>query len=150
MRIEQSVCCETVQCRMHDRHLQLYAELVVRVGLNVQPGQRVMIIGASPANGGASLEAAPLAREIAAAAYRAGSPLVETIYGDERQLSMRFKYAPRDSFGHFSGWVSNVLRDHVEAGDAGGFNSAGRPHLLGGGTPDPLTAVPHASPPEKR
>jgi hypothetical protein len=72
-----------------DRQLQVYAELAVRVALNVQPGQRVMIIGASLANGGALLEAAPLARQIAAAAYRAGSPLVETIYGDERQLSMR-------------------------------------------------------------
>ena len=60
----------------------MYAELAVKVALNVQPGQRVLIIGPL-ANGGASLEAAPLARQIAAAAYRAGSPLVETIYGDE-------------------------------------------------------------------
>ena len=64
------------------RQLQTYAELAVRVALNLQPGQRLMIIGPL-ANGGASLESAPLAREIAAAAYRAGSPLVETIYGDE-------------------------------------------------------------------
>ena len=63
-----------------------------------------MIIGPL-ANGGASLESAPLAREIAAAAYRAGSPLVETIYGDEAQQSLRFKHAPRDSFGNFSAWL---------------------------------------------
>jgi aminopeptidase len=87
---------------MDDRQLQVYAELAVRVALNVQPGQRLMIIGGSLATGGAPLEAAPLARQIAAAAYRAGSPLVETLYGDERQLSMRFKYAPRHSFDHFS------------------------------------------------
>ena len=61
--------------------LRVYADLAVKVALNVQPGQRVIIIGPL-ANGGASLEAAPLAREIAAAAYRAGSPLVETLYGD--------------------------------------------------------------------
>ena len=61
-----------------DRQLQIYAELAVKVALNLQPGQRLMIIGPL-ANGGASLEAAPLARQIAAAAYRAGSPLVETI-----------------------------------------------------------------------
>ncbi len=65
-----------------DRTLQRYAELAVRVALNLQPGQRLLIIGPL-ANGGASLESAPLAREIAAAAYRAGSPLVETLYGDE-------------------------------------------------------------------
>src|SRR2546430_13043251 len=54
----------------------------VKVALNVQPGQRVLIIGPL-ANGGASLEAAPLARQIAKAAYKAGAPLGETIWGDE-------------------------------------------------------------------
>src|SRR5919109_1150664 len=102
---------------MDDRRLELYAELAVRVALNVQPGQRVMIIGPL-ANGGASLEAAPLARQIAAAAYRAGSPLVETIYGDEVQQSLRFRNAPRDSFGSFSAWLPKALSEHVAAGHA--------------------------------
>ena len=130
---------------MDDRQLQVYAELAVRLALNVQPGQRVMIIGASLANGGASLEAAPLARQIAAAAYRAGSPLVETIYGDERQLSMRFKFAPRDSFDHFSGWLPNVLRDHVEAGHAVLSISGGDPDLLTGEPPELVSAVLQAT-----
>jgi len=130
---------------MDDRQLRVYAELAVRVALNVQPGQRVMIIGASPANGGASLEAAPLARQIASAAYRAGSPLVETIYGDERQLSMRFKYAPRDSFDHFSGWLPNVLRDHVDGGHAVLSIAAEDPDLLAGEPPDLVNAVLQAT-----
>ena len=130
---------------MNESQLQVYAELAVRVALNVQPGQRLMIIGASPADGGASLEAAPLAREIAAAAYRAGSPLVETIYGDERQRSMRFKYAPRDSFDHFSGWLSNALRDHVGAGHAVLLIAAGDPDLLAGEPPDLVSAALRAS-----
>src|SRR5688572_8173180 len=100
-----------------DRQLQIYAELAVKVALNVQPGQRVMIIGPL-ANGGASLEAAPLAREITAAAYRAGAPLVETIYGDEAQQLLRFKHAPRDSFSCFSSWLPKALSDHVAAGHA--------------------------------
>ena len=78
---------------MDNRRLQLYAELAVRIALNVQPGQRLMIIGPL-ANGGASLDAAPLAREVAAAAYRAGAPLVETLYGDESQQRVRFTNAP--------------------------------------------------------
>ena len=89
-----------------DRQLEIYAELAVRVALNLQPGQRLMIIGPL-ANGGASLESAPLARQIAAAAYRAGSPLVETLYGDEVLQSLRFKHAPRESFGSFSSWLPN-------------------------------------------
>ncbi len=130
---------------MDDRQLQVYAELAVRVALNVQAGQRVMIIGASLANVGASLEAAPLARQIAAAAYRAGSPLVETVYGDETQLSMRFKYAPRDSFGQFSGWLPTVLRDHVEGGHAVLSISANDPDLLAGEPPDLVSAVLQAT-----
>ena len=101
-----------------DRQLHIYAELAVRVALNLQPGQRLMIIGPL-ANGGASLESAPLAREIAAAAYRAGSPLVETLYGDEAQQSLRFKHAPRDSFGNFSSWLPKALSRTCRRGARG-------------------------------
>jgi aminopeptidase len=113
------------------RKLQTYAELAVKVALNVQPGQRVLIIGPL-ANGGASLEAAPLARQIAAAAYRAGSPLVETVYGDEHQQLMRFKHAPRDSFGSYSAWLPKALSTHVAAGHAVLSISANDPDLLQG------------------
>ena len=71
-------------------------------------GTAGLIIGPL-ANGGASLESAPLARQIAAAAYRAGSPLVETIYGDEIQQQLRFKHAPRDSFSSYSAWLPKAL-----------------------------------------
>ncbi len=123
-----------------DRKLQVYAELAVRVALNVQPGQRVMIIGPL-ANGGASLESAPLARQIAAAAYRAGSPLVETLYGDEAQQSLRFKHAPRDSFGSFSSWLPAALSEHVRAGHAVLSISANDPDLLQGESPDLVSAL---------
>ena len=112
-----------------DQKLQIYAELAVKVALNVQPGQRVMIIGPL-ANGGASLDAAPLARQIAAAAYRAGSPLVETLYGDEMQQSLRFKHAPRESFSSFSTWLPQALSEHVRDGHAVLSISANDPDLL--------------------
>ncbi|HEX3703232.1 MAG TPA: aminopeptidase, partial [Vicinamibacterales bacterium] len=64
----------------HER-LQSYADLAVRVALNLQPGQRLAIIGPLM-NGGVSLEAAPLVRQVAASAYRAGAELVEPIWGD--------------------------------------------------------------------
>ena len=95
----------------------MYGELVVRVGLNVQPGQRLLIIGPL-ASGGASLEAAPLIRHVAASAYQAGSPLVEALWGDEALQLARFRYAPRDSFREFSAWLPKVLVEHVEAGHA--------------------------------
>ena len=125
---------------MDDRRLQLYAELAVKVALNVQPGQRVMIIGPL-ANGGASLEAAPLARQIAAAAYRAGSPLVETLYGDEAQQALRFANAPRDSFSNFSAWLPKALAEHVEAGHAVLSISANDPDLLQGQPSELVSAM---------
>ena len=109
--------------------LEAYAELVVKIALNVQPGQRLLIIGPL-ANGGASLESAPLVRQIAAAAYKAGSPLVETIWGDEELMLARFRHAPRDSFGGYSAWIPRALVDHVDAGHAIVSISANDPDLL--------------------
>ena len=124
--------------------LETYAELAVRIALNLQPGQRLMIIGPL-ANGGASLEAAPLAREVAAAAYRAGAPLVETLYGDEAQQRVRFAHAPRDSFDSYSAWFPNALAAHVEAGHAVLSISANDPDLLQGDTADLVSAVQQAT-----
>jgi aminopeptidase len=126
------------------RKLELYAELAVKVALNLQPGQRLLIIGPL-ANGGASLEAAPLAHQIAKAAYRAGSPLVETIWGDEELVLVRYKDAPRDSFGAFSAWFPRALEQHVEAGQAIVSLSANDPDLLKSEPPELVSAVQQAS-----
>ena len=112
-----------------DRRLQTYGELAVRVGLNLQAGQRLLIIGPL-ANGGASLEAAPLIRHIAASAYQAGACLVETLWGDEALQLIRFRHAPRDSFGEFSAWLPKALVEHVEAGHAVLSVHANNPDLL--------------------
>jgi aminopeptidase len=129
---------------MDDRTLQIYAELAVKVALNVQPGQRVMIIGPL-ANGGASLEAAPLVRQIAAAAYRAGSPLVETIYGDEVQQLLRFKHARPETFTNYSMWLPKALTEHVAAGHAVLSISANDPDLLQGEPAELVSAVLQAT-----
>src|SRR5438034_11335142 len=95
--------------------LDTYAELAVRVALNLQPGQRLLIIGPLM-NGGVSLEAAPLVRHIAASAYRAGAALVEAVWGDEQLQLARFRHAPSDSFSNFSAWLPSALADHAQAG----------------------------------
>ncbi len=100
-----------------ERTLEAYGRLAVKVGLNLQPGQRLLIIGPL-ASGGASLEAAPLVRCIAASAYEAGAPLVETLWGDEALQVARFAQAPHDSFGEVSAWLPRALAEHVEAGNA--------------------------------
>ena len=127
-----------------DRTLRAYADLTVRIGLNLQPRQRLLIIGPI-ANGGVSLEAAPLVRHIAAAAYDAGARLVETLWGDEEVLAVRFKRAPRDSFDEFSTWLPKALIEHVEGGHAVLSIYANDPDQLKDESPEQVAAVQQAT-----
>ena len=112
-----------------DSMLASYGDLAVRVGLNLRPGQRLLIIGPL-ANGGVSLEAAPLVRHVAESAYKAGAELVETIWGDEALQLARFRNAASDSFGQFSSWFPVALTEHVVAGHATLSIWANDPDLL--------------------
>ena len=123
-----------------DHTLALYGDLAVRVALNLQPGQRLLIIGPL-ANGGCSLEAAPLVRCITESAYKAGASYVETLWGDEALQLARFKYAPRDSFDQCSAWFADALTEHVHAGHAVISVYANDPDLLKDQPPELLGAV---------
>ena len=127
-----------------DQILHTYADLAVHVGLNLAPGQRLLIIGPL-ASGGVSLEAAPLVRQIAASAYRAGAPMVEAIWGDESLHLSRFRLAPRDSFGLSSAWLPDALARHAEAGGAVLSVYANDPDQLAGEDPDVVSAVQQAT-----
>ncbi len=126
-----------------DRTLALYGDLAVRVALNLQPGQRLLIIGPL-ANGGCSLEAAPLVRCITESAYLAGAALVETLWGDEALQVARFRYAPRDSFEQCSAWFADALTEHVHAGHAVISVYANDPDLLKDQPPELLGAMQKA------
>jgi aminopeptidase len=126
-----------------DHQLRAYGELAVRVGLNLQAGQRLLIIGPI-ASGGVSLEAAPLVRHIAASAYQAGASLVETIWGDEAIQMTRFRKAPRDSFGEFSAWLPDALFKHAEGGNAIISVYANDPDQLKDEPPELVSAVQQA------
>jgi aminopeptidase len=127
-----------------ERRLRIYGELAVKVGLNLRAGQRLLIIGPL-ASGGVSLDAAPLVREIAASAYRAGSPYVEAVWGDELLQVARFREAPRNSFGEYSNWSPKALVEHVEAGHAVMSVYANDPDLLKDEDPDAISTVQQAT-----
>ena len=112
-----------------EQKLEIYGDLAVRVALNLQPGQRLLIIGPLM-NGGVSLEAAPLVRHIAASAYRAGAELVEPIWGDEKLQLTRFRNARPETLGAFSKWLPATLVEHAEAGGAVLSVYANDPDLL--------------------
>ena len=131
---------------MQDFHetLRAYADLAVGVGLNLREGQRLLVIGPL-AQGGASLEAAPLVRFIAESAYRSGARMVEALWGDEAMQLARFRLAPRESFDDFSRWLPDALVQHVEAGDAVLSVYANDPDQLRDQDPQRITAVQQAT-----
>ena len=114
----------------HQELLKKYAEAVVRVGLNVREGQRVIITYS--VTRGVSSHAAPFVHEVAKAAYTAGARYVDVIWGDERMLRLRVEHAPRDSFTEYPAWQINGIMNMIENGDALLSISCVNPDLLNG------------------
>jgi aminopeptidase len=129
---------------MNDEMLQRYAEAAINAGLNLQRGQRLMIIGPRT-TGGVAPEAAPLVRQLVRSAYRAGSPLVEVLWGDDELPLIRFKEAGDESFSQFSDWQPRALIDHVEAGHAMLSVYANDPDAFNGQPADRVAAMQQAS-----
>jgi len=94
-----------------EEKLQRYADLIVKVGLNLQQGQRLFIVGYS-------LDVAPVVRAVTACAYQNGSKLVSVLWLDEQLDLARYQYAPRDSFEEYADWMTNGGLSCIEHGDA--------------------------------
>ena len=103
-----------------DMRLEQYAEVIVRVGLNLQAGQRLHIGGGAYSGflEGPPPEAAPFVRLLAKKAYQAGARYVDVSYEDEGLKLIRFQNAPADSFSETSPWASEQSARYLERGDA--------------------------------
>lgn len=89
--------------------LEKYAELIVRVGVNVQQGQEVFIMG--------SVEMAGLVRLVAAKAYEAGAGNVHVDWNDEALSRLKYEKASNEVFTHFPEWET-AKRGAFVANDA--------------------------------
>jgi len=118
----------------HQEMLQKYAEAIVKVGLNIRAGQRLIITLA--ATRGVPHQFAPLVREVANAAYAVGAKYVDVIWGDEEMLRLRAQHAPRDSFGEYSTWQIDAIVKMIENGDALLSISGANPDLFNGIDPE--------------
>ena len=115
----------------HDRTaagLDRLGEIAVRVGLNLSPGQELVIT--------APLDAVPLVRRITEHAYRAGASLVTTFYADDESRLARFRYAPDEAFDVASGWLSEGIANAFRGNAARMSISGENPSLLSGQDPD--------------
>jgi aminopeptidase len=90
--------------------LSEYARLVVRVGLNLQPGQ---VLGVN-----ALLEQAPLARAVAREAYIAGAKYVDVLYTDQHVRRAHIEGAPDDALDWSPPWLVQRLEDLGRDGGA--------------------------------
>jgi aminopeptidase len=77
--------------RVSEERLRRYAELAVRVGANVQPGQEVVVL--------CLVEHAETARAVVREAYRAGASRVEVRYGDEHVRRAAIELGPEEMLG---------------------------------------------------
>ncbi len=120
--------------KIHQQMLAKYAEVILKVGLNIRAGQRLIItLGATR---GVPLEFAPLVREIAKAAYAAGAKYVEAIWGDEEMLRLRAQHAPKDSLDEYPKWQVDAIKAMIENGDALLSIAGSNPDLMGGLDPE--------------
>ena len=111
--------------------LDRYAELTVRSGLNVAPGQQVVMT--------APLDAVPLVRRITEHAYRAGASLVTTLYSDDATTLARYAHAPDAAFDTAPSWLFNGMAEAFKGGAARLAIAGEDPALLAGQDPGKLS-----------
>jgi aminopeptidase len=107
--------------------LDRLAEVAVKVGLNLKPGQDLLLTAPSVA--------LPLVRSIAEHAYRAGAGLVTPILSDEAVTLSRYQFAPDDSFDRAAGWLYDGMSKAFDANTARLAIVGENPMLLSGEDP---------------
>lgn len=120
----------------HGDKLDRLAEVAVRVGLGLAPGQELVMT--------ASVEALDLARRITEHAYRAGAKLVTTLLSDDRATLARYRFAPDESFDAAPAWLFDGMAAAFRDGAARLAIVGEDPSLLAGQDPDRIARANRA------
>ncbi len=102
--------------------LNKYAELSVRVGVNLQKGQTLVI--------NSPIECAEFTRIVAKEAYKVGAKEVHVEWSDEELTLIKFMNAPEEAFKEFTKWKAEGYEDLAKNGAAFLSISASNPELL--------------------
>ena len=119
-----------------EQRLDRLAEVAIRVGLQLQKGQELVLT--SP------IEALPLVRKLTAHAYKAGCSLVTPLFSDDVLSLLRFKYAPDESFDKASGWLFDGMAAAFDRGAARLAVVGEDPSLLSAQDPEKVARVNRA------
>ncbi len=106
----------------NDPRLAKLAEVAVRIGVNLQPGQDLFLT--------ASTVSLPLARLIAAEAYREGAGLVTTLISDDALTLARYENATDESLDRAPAWLYDGMARAFSEGTARMAIAGGDPMLL--------------------
>jgi aminopeptidase len=120
----------------HDARLDRLAEVAVRVGLCLEPGQEVVLT--------APLQAVPLVRRITEHAYKAGASLVTSLLSDEEATLARFQHAPDAAFDYAPAWLFEGMANAYRAGAARLAIAGDNPALLAGQDPEKVARANRA------
>jgi len=112
--------------------LDKYANLCVRVGINIQKDQPLVI--------NAPVEGVEFVRLLAKRAYEAGAKEVYVNWNDGDIPRMKFEYAPMEVFENFPKWYADGMEDYAEKGAGFISISAQDPYLLKGIDPKKIAA----------
>jgi aminopeptidase len=117
-------------------HLDRLAEVAVRAGLGLAPGQELVMT--------ATLDAVPLARRIAEHAYKAGASLVTVLYTDEESTLLRFRHAADASFDAAASWLYEGMAKAYHSGGARLAIAGSDPSLLSKEDPEKVSRLNRA------
>ncbi|WP_454621592.1 aminopeptidase [Bradyrhizobium cenepequi] len=114
--------------------LDRLAEVAIKVGLGLQPGQDLLLTAPS--------SALPLVRRLAVHAYKAGAGLVTPILSDEEVTLARYRFGYNESFDRAANWLYEGMAKAFSANTARLAVVGDNPMLLSGEDP---TKVARAS-----
>ena len=107
-----------------------YAKLCVKVGINIQPGQPLVV--------NTPIEGVEFVRLIAKNAYEAGASEVYVNWSDEVITRLKYENAPMEVFENFPKWYADGLEDYAKKGAGYISISAQDPELLKGIDPQKI------------
>ncbi len=116
--------------------LDALAQVTVKIGLAVKPGQPVVMT--------APVEGVEFARMVAKYAYKAGASLVTTLYDDDQMTLARFENAKTDSFDTAADWLYEGMAKAYGQGAARLAIRGGNPSLLAGQNPEKVARANRA------
>ena len=105
-----------------ERNLDEYAKLAVQVGVNIQPGQTLLV--RSP------IQCATFVRKVVEHAYKLGAKNVHIEWSDEECTLIKYLNAPEETFNDFPRWISDQYVDIAKEGGAFLTIYAQNPDLL--------------------